>query len=184
MRLTIAFRSLIVNLRDHQSSHWSAGLVCSDFFEYMGMKYPVMLRHLYPLLGGASFDWQLALEWLVPMTNSQIEGVVGSGLVSLVCLVDEVPVVKGNPQLTKMRLRRHDDGDKDSWAVTRNQIGGFVGNLNQQWRSPSLSYCCLEPNIYKIEGSIRNKLLRKGQNGQRCQCDWQFTNEIDAAHMF
>ena len=127
MRLTIAFRSLIVNLRDHQSSHWSAGLVCSDFFEYMGMKYPVMLRHLYPLLGGASFDWQLALEWLVPMTNSQIEGVVGSGLVSLVCLVDEVPVVKGNPQLTKMRLRRHDDGDKDSWAVTRNQNRRFRG---------------------------------------------------------
>jgi hypothetical protein len=29
------------------------------------------------LLGGASasFDWQLALEWLAPMTSSQMEGV-------------------------------------------------------------------------------------------------------------
>ena len=33
------------------------------------------------LIGGASFDWQLALEWLVPMANSQMEG-VGEILVS------------------------------------------------------------------------------------------------------
>jgi len=43
------------------------------------------------LLGGASFDWQLALKWLVPMTNSQMEGVSGS-LVPMF-LVDEVLLV-------------------------------------------------------------------------------------------
>ena len=59
----------------------------------MGMKYPVMLRHLglkRVLLGDASFDWWLALEWLVPVTNSQTEQ-VGSSLVPLMCLVERSP---------------------------------------------------------------------------------------------
>ena len=133
-------------------------MVCSDLFKYMGMKYPVMLRHLglkRVLLDDASFDWWLALEWLAPVTNSQTEQ-VGSSLVPLMCLVDEVPGVKRNQQLTKMQLQRHGDGDKDSRALTKNQNGGSVGNLNQQRRSPSLSYCSVEPNIYKVEGSIRD----------------------------
>ena len=47
--------------------------------------------------------------------------------------------------------------NKDSRALTKNQNGGSVGNLNQQRRSPSfLSYCSVEPNIYKVEGSIRD----------------------------
>ena len=107
------------------------------------------------LLVDASSDWRLALEWLVPMKNSQIEQ-VGSSLVLLMCPVDEVPGVKRNQQPTKMRLRRHGDGDKGSWTVTKNQIGGSVGNLNQQRRNPSLSYCDLEPNIYEVEGSNRS----------------------------
>ena len=58
--------------------------------------------------------------------------------------------------MTRTRLRRQDDGEKDSWAVTKSQNGGSVGKLNQQRRSPSLSYCSLEPNIYEIEESIRD----------------------------
>ena len=103
----------------------------------------------------------------MPMKSSQME-LVGRSPVLLMYPVDEVPGVKRNQQLTKMRLQRHGDGDKDSRALTKNQNGGSVGNLNQQRRSPSLSYCILEPNTYEIVEGIRENFYGEVK-GQQCQ---------------
>ena len=62
--------------------------------------------------------------------TSEME-LVGRSPVLLMYPVDEVPGVKKNQPPTKMRLQKHGDGDKGSWAVTKNRIWGSVGNLNQ-----------------------------------------------------